>query len=116
MFNPLGTVVNPRYLASKETKRPTVVLVTCRLQVRSDADARFIALLRHSHVMPFVPIKGHTTEGHSDSALFAVLQPLDGIAQATLDHFSRAHECRAHFKGWDGVPEGGTASTSGNMV
>lgn len=77
----------------------------CRLQVNSDADARFIALLRHSHVMPFLPLKGRVSEDGNARALFAVLQPLDGIAGSTLAHFSGAHERRAQYTEWDAAPD-----------
>jgi hypothetical protein len=77
----------------------------CRLEVESDADARFVALLRHSHVMPFVPLKDGESAEISDGDLFAVLQPLDGIAWTTLSHFGVAHERRARVTEWDAAPD-----------
>lgn len=70
----------------------------CRLQVDADQHRQFVALLRQSHVMPFVPLQPHSSGGGAET--FAVLQPIDGIAPSALACFAAAHERRSAHVGW----------------
>lgn len=69
----------------------------CRLQVDAEQHRRFVALLRQSHVMPFVPLR---PSGGETARMYAVLQPVDGIAPSVLAQFAAAHERRAAHSGW----------------
>lgn len=65
--------------------------------MQEGAHQRFINLMRQSHVMPFVPLPNSGDPAVEDT-LFAVLQPVDSIAQSTLASFEGAHEGR---KAWE---------------
>lgn len=80
-----------------KTDKACASLVWCRLRVDSEQDERFVALLRQSHVMPFVPLRRSESD---EAAAYAVLQPIDGIAPSTLAHFPAAHKWRASHQGW----------------
>lgn len=69
----------------------------CRVQAQGENDQRLINLMRQSHVMPFTPLP-HTGDPQAEGALFAVLQPIDAIADSTLQAFEAAHELRAEWR------------------
>lgn len=65
----------------------------CRLGVEEESHQRFVNLMRQSHVLPYVPLPG-TGDSGADDTMFAVLQPVDGVADNTLERFTEAHAVR----------------------